>query len=561
MHMKPVRFFRIFFCLLVGSGSPLPANVKMPAIFGDHMVLQQDIKIPVWGTADPGEAVTVALGSETAQATAAADGSWRVDLPPLPTGTAPVTMTVAGKNTLTFQDVLVGEVWICGGQSNMQFPLREDYTAADAMAKADPQIRYIYVGLKNALDPQTDIAGGKWTVCTPQTAGRCCAAGYFFARELRTKYPRPFGLIDSNAGGTRIQEWTSIDAQRKVPELKHNADDYDALKAAYPQASAEYPAKLAAYKDALAKWQQEVGTTYNPLLATWKAQADQAQKAGLPLPPKPQPSSPMPAEPVPPEGKAGVTPAGLFNGMIAPLIPYAIKGALWYQGESNAGTSLVEYRAALQALIADWRQRWGEGDFPFLIVQLASYKASAWPIIREGQLETARTVPNTGLAVAIDIGDPGGPIHPIDKLDVGLRLARAAEHVAYGENNVYSGPIYDSMKVEGGTIRLSFTQVGSGLVIGSAPWVAPDQKPLPADKLRGFAIAGADKKWFAGDATIDGDTVVVSSSQVPQPVAVRYAWANAPKCNLYNKEGLPASPFRTDDWTDVRYGGDFLPEK
>ncbi len=559
--MKKDRLLHASAFFLAGAFLPVVADVKMPGIFGDHMVLQQEMKLPVWGTADPGEPVTVTVGGESAQTTAGSDGSWRVELPALPNGSPPTTMTVAGKNQVTFQDVLVGDVWICGGQSNMQFPLREDYTAADAMAKADPQIRYIYVALKNTLDPQADIAGGKWIVCTPKDAGRCCAAGYFFARELRTKYPRPFGLIDSNAGGTRIQEWTSIDAQRKVPELKHYADDYDALKAAFPQASAEYPAKLAAYKDALAKWQQEVGTTYNPLLAAWKAQADQAQKAGTPLPPRPVPAVPMPAEPVPPEGKAGVTPAGLFNGMIAPLIPYAIKGALWYQGESNAGTSLAEYRAALQALIGDWRQRWGEGDFPFLIVQLASYKASAWPIIRECQLETARMVPKTGLAVAIDIGDPGGPIHPIDKLDVGLRLARAAEHVAYGENNVYSGPLYDSMKIEGSSIRLSFTQVGSGLVIGSAPWVAPDQKPIPADRLRGFAIAGADKRWFAADATIDGNTVVVSSPQVPQPAAARYAWANAPKCNLYNKEGLPASPFRTDDWADVRYGGDFLPEK
>jgi sialate O-acetylesterase len=339
-----------------------------------------------------------------------------------------------------------------------------------------------------------------------------------------------------------------------VPELKHYSDDVDKLKANFTQASADYPAKLAAYKDAMATWNQTVGTTYNPLLAAWKAEVARDQLAGLPLPPKPQPSAAAPVAPVPPQGPIS-TPSCLFNGMIAPMIPYAIKGVIWYQGESNAGGS-YEYRTLFSTLITDWRQKWGEGDFPFLFVQLASYKANFWTVIRECQAK-ALALPNTGMAVAIDVGDPGPIIHPADKLDVGHRLALVAKHVAYGQDLVYSGPMYDSMKVEGSTIRLSFTQIGGGLIIGSAPWVAADNKPVPTDKLYGFAIAGEDKKWFPADATIDGNTVVVSSPQVPQPVAVRYAWANAPKCNLYNKEGLPAAPFRTDDWNDVLYHSDF----
>jgi sialate O-acetylesterase len=315
---------------------------------------------------------------------------------------------------------------------------------------------------------------------------------------------------------------------------------------------------LAAYKDAAAKWDKDVGATYNPQLTAWKDEVARDQLAGLPLPPKPQPSVGAPVAPVPPEGTTS-TPTSLFNGMIAPMIPFGIKGVIWYQGESNAGPNL-EYKTLFPALITDWRQHWGEGNFPFIFEQISSFKASCWPLIRESQLDTL-CLPNTGMAVAIDIGDPGGPIHPIDKSDVGYRLSLVARHVAYAQDLVYSGPIYASMKVEDNSVRLNFTQVGGGLIIGSAPWVASDQKPVPTDKLYGFAIAGADKNWFAADAKIDGTTVVVSSPKVAQPVAVRYAWAGAPKCNLYNKEGLPASPFRTDDWTDALGGKDFLPTK
>jgi sialate O-acetylesterase len=241
-----------------------------------------------------------------------------------------------------------------------------------------------------------------------------------------------------------------------------------------------------------------------------------------------------------------LTPSSLFNGMIAPMIPYGIKGVIWYQGEANAGFG-PGYRTLFGALITDWRQKWGEGDFPFLYVQLASYRlANFWSYLRESQLKTLE-LPKTGMAVAIDIGDPAN-IHPADKQDVGERLALAARHVAYGQDIVYSGPIYDSMKVEGGTIRLSFTQVGGGLVIAAPPWVASDATPVSTDKLVGFEIAGADKKWCEADAKIDGNTLVVSSPQVPQPAAVRYNWANAVQCNFYNREGLPASPFRTDTW-------------
>jgi sialate O-acetylesterase len=237
--------------------------------------------------------------------------------------------------------------------------------------------------------------------------------------------------------------------------------------------------------------------------------------------------------------------------MVAPLIPCGIKGVIWYQGENNVPDSQL-YATLFPALIADWRQRWGQGDFPFLFVQLANFAGHPkedWPLLREAQLIVSRTVPNTAMAVTIDIGLPDN-IHPVDKLDVALRLARAAENLAYGRKVLYSGPIYDSMKVEGSAIRLNFSSTGSGLKIGAPPWVGPRSTVPPKDHLAGFAVAGSDQKWFPADARIDGSTVLVSSPHVPSPVAVRYAWDNAPVCNLYNQEGLPASPFRTDDWAE-----------
>lgn len=528
----------------------LLADITLPAIFGDHMVLQQGIKLPVWGTADAGESVTVTVGKESAQTKAAADGSWRVDLAPLPEGPAAVTMTVAGKKSLTFTDVLVGDVWVCSGQSNMEFSLVSAHNSATEIPKAnDSTLRLFMVAKKAALDPVTALSG-TWQLCTPDSATKFSAVGYFFGRDLRAGLQRPVGLIGTYWGGTPAQAWTSLSGLKKEPTLKDYVDQADRIHANFVQAQADYPAKLEAFKADMAKWQQNEGKVYNKAMQEWKVDAQKALAANQPEPARPKTPATMPKPPLTPEGGSNA-PATLFNGMISPLVPYALKGAIWYQGESNAGRA-AEYRILFPIMITDWREKWGQGDFPFLFVQLASFQAGPvqnWPFLREAQLNTL-ALPNTGMASAVDIGSPYN-IHPQDKIDVGTRLALAASHVAYGKKIVYSGPIYDSMKVEGDVVRIMFTHTGGGLMIGTAPWRPAGVEPLSDATLVGFTIAGKDKNWIPADAKIKDDSVIVSSPQVSDPIAVRYAWANAPLCNLYNKEGLPASPFRTDDWPEI----------
>ncbi len=519
------------------------AEVKLPALFGDHMVLQQEATLPVWGWAEPGEKVTVTFGDKKAEATAGADGKWRCDLPAIPAGTPPGTLVVAGKNTVTIQDVLVGDVWLCSGQSNMEFHLGRDATQA-----TDDQIRLFHVPHVLALAPRADVAA-KWQICTPATAGDFTAVGYYFAKNLRGVLKRPIGLIESSVGGTGAQEWTDLPTLQGDPALKHYATMATASLAAYPGGDAEYEAKTTAADQASRDWAATVklDKDYQAALKTWTADAAQARQEHKPAPPAPKPPLPKPAGVKPGRG----SPTLLYNGMIGPLIPYAIKGTIWYQGENNAmnTATALEYGTLFPAMIKDWRAQWKQGDFPFLFVQLANFTARGadWPQLRESQLETL-SLPNTGMAVIIDIGTAGN-IHPPDKKDVGLRLSLAARHVAYGEKLVYTGPMYDSMKADGDKIRISFKDdsVGGGLVIGTAPWTDPKDTPVSKTDLQGFSIAGADKKWVDAGAKIDGNTVVVSSSEVPNPVAVRYAWKDDPRCNLYNKEGLPASPFRTDD--------------
>jgi sialate O-acetylesterase len=352
---------------------------------------------------------------------------------------------------------------------------------------------------------------------------------------------RPIGLIGSYFGGTPVEAWMG-------PAPRDRATETPQATAVLDQREADFPKAFAAFQVAYNQWYQQYGAAYFASLPAWNVSAAKAKAAGQPPPPRPQPPVPAPTQPGDPGGAGG-----LFSSMVRPLVPYGIKGAIWYQGEANTGAAAL-YQKKFGDMITRWRALWNEGDFPFLFVQLAAYEGlpnQDWPSLREAQLKTL-ALPNTGMATAVDIGNPKD-VHPTDKMDVGQRLALAARHVAYGQQLVYSGPIYDSMKVEGGSIRVSFTQLGGGLIIGSAPWVARNWPPLPTDKLLGFAIAGADKNWVPADAKIDGNTVVVSSPQVAQPVAVRYGWANVPQLNLYNKEGLPASPFRTDDWPSTGF--------
>jgi sialate O-acetylesterase len=547
--------------LLPGSGA-LRAEVKLPAIFGDHMVLQQGLKLPVWGTAAPGETVTVAVGTETAKATADANGHWRVDLPPIAGASAPLTMTVTGTNKLTFSDVLIGDVWVCSGQSNMGFSLGGGMTfggvndSATVVAAAnDPQLRLFEVAKADAIDPQSDTKGS-WVLCTPETAAPFSAVGYLFGHELRQALNRPIGLIQSAYGGTPAQAWTSLSGLEKEPALQPYVDEVNRHKANFAQASADYPAKMAAYQQKVAAFRQsDAAKADAKILRAWQQAVAAAKAAGQNPPPRPAPGHRPPMPPPTPDGGPRA-PTVLFNAMIAPVIPYAIKGVAWYQGENNH-TEGKDYRTIFGNMIRDWREKWGEGDFPFVYVQLANFKGNGpiqnWPYVRESQLKTL-ALPNTGMAVAVDVGNPEN-IHPTDKQDVAHRLVLAARHVAYGQNLVYSGPIYDAMQVTGNAIRVTFTQPGGGLIVGSAPWVPPGQQPVPTDKLAGFEIAGADKHFVAADAKIDGNAVVVSSPSVPAPVAVRYDWANTPRGNLYNKEMLPASPFRTDEWDDPAAAG------
>jgi sialate O-acetylesterase len=493
-----MRLSCFLICSLAGSLS-LQADVKMPAIFGDHMVLQQEAKIPVWGTAAPGEKVTVTAGDHTGSATAGADGKWRVDLEPFAPNTPPLTVMVAGKNTLKLDDVLIGEVWVASGQSNMEWSLGAAHDGAEEVPKAnDPQLRLFYVGHTPSINPQTNLQG-QWKLCTPDAAAPFSALAYFFGRELRTHFNRPVGIIDSCVGGTPARSWISLSGLEKEPPFTQDVD--------------------------LAK-------------------------------------SVKPGDPVEQDRH---TPTVLYNGMIAPLMPYAIKGVIWYQGEDNAITTqlAVEYRTLFPRLITDWREKWGQGDFPFITMQLSSFTRDDiggpggvnWPILREAQAKTL-SLAHTGIVATYDIG-AGTDIHPKDKLDVGKRLALVARHVAYGEDLVYSGPVFGGMKV-GGKVSpglpasIVFSNTGGGLIIGSAPWTAPGLQPIPTTSLLGFTIAGPDHKFYPADAKItSADVVAVSSPQVSAPIAIRYYWDNLTQGNLYNKEGLPAFPFRTDDWDDI----------
>lgn len=554
--MRPSRLLSALASILAAAAA-VHADVKMPAIFGDHMVLQRDTSVPVWGWADAGETVTVTVtaGAAKATTTTAADGKWMVKLDQLKASAQPIELTVAGKNTVKFTDVLVGDVWVCSGQSNMEFPLSRAHDVDTALPKANyPQIRLFMVTRKVAFEPQTDCTG-KWVVCTPSTAKGFSAVGYFFARDLHEKLGVPMGMIGTYWGGTPIQAWTSLDALAVEPTGKYWAQEFENIKAKLPELADKYQKEtLPKWQTAYDAWKKEVNEPYQAALKEWATAAQTAKAAGQPEPPKPQLAKSQPYRPDSPLQSPN-TSTVLNNGMIAPIVPYAIKGAIWYQGESNSWAP-AQYRKLFPDMITGWRKSWNQGDFPFLFVQLANFMARAdqptdtnWALLREAQSMTL-SLPNTGQAVIIDIGQ-GNDIHPRNKTDVGARLALAARRVAYGEQNlVYSGPTYDAMKVEGDHVRLTFTNIGSGLTIAGAPATDVAIPPAaPARELKGFAVAGADQKFVWAQARIDGSAIIVQSDQVKEPVAVRYGWADNPEVNLYNKEGLPASPFRTDDWS------------
>jgi sialate O-acetylesterase len=493
------------------------ADVKLPAIISDHMVLQQEAKAQIWGWADPGEKITVKFGGETASTEVAPNGKWKIQLPPVKPGTSG-DLRITGKNEIVVKDVLVGEVWVCSGQSNMEWPVSQSANPQQEIAEAKhPQIRMFTVRRSPSSEAKEDCQG-EWKVCSPETAGAFSAVGYYFGRELRQKLDRPVGLIHTSWGGTPAQFWTPPHILEVIPGGKKYIDRWEQEKASLPKAKA-------AYEEAKKKWE---------------AESEAAKSAG----------KPVPRPPSPPRGDGPFgAPGCLWNGMIAPIVNYTIQGAIWYQGEANASSlDAKDYRVLFPGMIVSWRQEWARGglvgaenpEFPFLFVQLANFRKrheqpvdSWWAELRESQLVTLE-LPRTGMAVAIDIGE-ADDIHPRNKQEVGRRLAISALAQVYYVDLPYSGPIYAGSQVEEGRIRLSFRN-SDGL------------KAADGGKVKGFAVAGEDQKFAWADVQIEGDHVLVSSPQVAKPVAVRYGWADNPEVNLVNSAGLPASPFRSDDW-------------
>ena len=539
------------------AGTMAQAEVRLPAIFSDQMVLQREVSVPIWGWADAGEKVTVTFGAHTKSTVADAGGKWTVKLDAMPASAEGRELVVVGKSAkVKVAGVVVGEVWLAGGQSNMDSPLFAAHNAAEVLPKAnDAQLRFFKITKKTAAEPQADCKG-KWEPTTPDAAKNFSAVAFFFAQEIRRTHKCPVGVIQGAWGGTDIETWISLAGLKHSPALTNPLSRWDKALAEYAKIQTN-PKLVTNYESELKSWMAEIYPVHNAAVKRWNA--DKA--AGKEVGPKPQPSKPEPSNPdpmgLPSPSRRPSTPTVNFNGMIAPVVPYAMRGVIWYQGENN-GSRGLEYRELFPRLITDWRNRWQAaggtaGEFPFLFVQLpcngkdtTPVAEQGWPWLREAQFLTLK-VPRTAMAITIDVGDPND-VHPADKLDVGQRLALAARKLAYGEKLAASGPLFESAKIEGNKLRVCFTEVGGGLTPGQQPWCARGVQPFPKDKLIGFFIAGDDRKWVEAEAQIEGETVVVSSAQVPRPVAVRYGWANSPRCNLYNKEGLPASPFRTDDW-------------
>ncbi|MBN1821835.1 MAG: sialate O-acetylesterase [Prolixibacteraceae bacterium] len=646
-----MRLLRFTILILMAFAFTTNANVRMPKIFSSNMVLQQGIEIPVWGWADPGERVTVTFNNSTERIRADKEGKWRVSLPVQEYG-GPYIMTITGNNSITFKNVMIGEVWVCSGQSNMEFRVSQAINAEEEIKDAKyPNIRLFTVPRIIAQFPQDDISSGEWVECSPETVGGFSAVGYFFGRNLEEKLDVPIGLIHTSWGGTVAETWTSPETIEKDPDFAGSMEklqqmnmekikeekmanikkilggdvpkldsgmvsgepvwsafdfndgywktirtpalwesqgyiDIDGIawyrKEIYlneEQTKNNLTLHLGKIDDSDITWLNgiEVGTTNDyskDRIYTVDAKYlrpgknmlvvrvnDTGGGGGIYGDPREQFIA-IGDEKVDISGdwkfkisKASVEstsvgpndfPTLLYNGMLNPIIPYSIKGAIWYQGESNAGRA-KQYQRVFPNMIKDWRQHWGQGDFPFLFVSLANYmravdvpSESEWAELREAQTLTLN-LPNTGMAMAIDIGE-ALDIHPKNKQDVGYRLALNALEVAYGKDVVNSGPMYESVKFENGKAIITFKETGSGLNV--------------KDKygyIKSFTIAGADKKFqWAKAELVDDKTVVVYSDEVTNPVAVRFGWANNPDdLNLYNKEGLPAVPFRTDNWPGI----------
>jgi sialate O-acetylesterase len=496
------------------QANSLFAAVKLPGFYSSHMVMQRDVEMPIWGWATPGEKVTVKLGEQVKTITTPADGKWQVKFDKLALG-APITLTVQGENTIALEDILVGDVWLCSGQSNMEWVVYNSTNAPAEIAAANyPEIRHIKIPRQPTAVAKDNIAAAQWQVCSPQTVGGFTAAGYFMARKLQKELHVPIGLINSSWGGTRIEPWTAPEGFAQVPELKSIEDSVNARTAG----SKDYEANLNKYLQSVEKWTADAKKT---LAAGGVVGA--------------APTFPDTLKPL--EGHQD--PVALYNGMIKPFVGFPIKGAIWYQGESNMGEGMT-YMHKMEALIKGWRTVWKQDDMPFYFVQIAPYKygtpnqqtlAEFW----EAQAAAADKIPNTGMIVINDkatIGD----IHPPYKQEVGDRLAFLALNRTYGRKEfIDSGPTFKELKVESGQLRVIFNHVAEGMR-------SRDGKPLSL-----FEIIGPGTGWHPATAVIDGDSVILSSPEVKEPTAMRFAWNQLAEPNLENSAGLPTSAFRAGE--------------
>lgn len=517
-HRCPCIFL-IFFSMSILASS-LAADIRLPSVIGSHMVLQQAMPINIWGWAEPGEKISVVLGSQVADTVVDENGRWQTVLPALDARETPFKLTIKGTRSkkVEMEDILVGEVWICSGQSNMEWEMRRIHSPGPEIRRADfPQIRLFHVSRNVSVDPLDDVEA-EWKVCSPRTIRDFSAVAYYFGLEIHERLDVPVGLISTRWGGTRIEPWTPAAGFQSVPELQ---DILMEMKSEDQEYRAELKENLSEQKD-------------------WLDSVEKALSEGENIPPQPEvPNHPRDFQ---------QAPTSLYNAMIRPLIPFGIRGAIWYQGESNRNDGPV-YAKKMEALINGWRTVWGLGDFPFYYVQLAPYNYGyllddqesdtldyyRLPLIWEAQLQ-ALQIPNTGMAVTTDITNLYD-IHPKNKKDVGYRLSLWALAKTYGlEDLVCSGPLYRSMSIEGNKIRIEFDHVGSGLI-------SLDDQPLSW-----FEISGQEKIFVKARAEISGDSVLVWSDKISNPDAVRFGWYQLAIPNLGNKEGLPASPFRTDRW-------------
>jgi sialate O-acetylesterase len=518
-EMQMTGYLKI--ALLSGAMVVTSAAVELPRMFSDGGVLQQGEAVPVWGWGTPGETVSVEFGDQKVSAKAGPDGEWKIELKSLAANATGRTMTVTGdaSGVIAVSNLLVGEVWMASGQSNMQWSLAQTERAKEDIPAANyPGIRMFLTERVTAATPQRKV-GGSWLEATPANAGKFSAVGYYFGLKLHQELGVPVGIICTAWGGRPAEAFTSREGLATKPQGKALLDALDAEMKTYDPEKAQ-----AAYEKALAAWEKKAA-------AIKKANQTAEKKQTVPRRPAP------PVSPALNSGKA----AAIYNGMIHPWVGYALKGAIWYQGESNASRA-KQYETIFPQLILDWRRLWKQ-ELPFYFVQLANFKKPStepgvpdqWAELQNAQLLTL-ALPKTGMAVINDIGTANN-IHPPNKLDVGNRLARWALAKDYGKTgSAISGPLFKSAKIEGGAVRIGFEH-------------AKGLKSRDGGPLRRFEIAGADRQWHWADAVIEGETVVVSSKSVPQPVAVRYAWASNPEgANLVNGEGLPASLFRTDDW-------------